>query len=379
MTPIDRRTFLRSAAILGAGATLGLGAPAPPGPEPRRDDPPKAPHWRGVNLGGWLALERWITPSVYQGTEAPDEYELCKALGPAKAKERLLKHRDDWIKAEDFAWLGDRGINAVRLPINHGAAIESPPFVPAWDAVERCFRQANEHGIGVLLDLHGVPGSQNGWDHSGRQGELGWHTSRDNLDRSLAILEDLARRIRDFPNALGIELVNEPRWDVPLDILKSFYRDAYARVRDHLGADKAVVFHDAFRPDAWADFMQPPEFANVLIDTHPYQVFTEDDRKRTLAQQVEYALNERRKLVDGLQRHFPCIVGEWSCALPGESLAGLEGFRLDVATRAYGDAQLINYEAARGWFFWTYRTEDGGGWSFRDCVERGWLPPRFDA
>src|SRR5262245_51924109 len=31
------------------------------------DDPSGAgARWRGVNLGGWLALENWITPNVYR-------------------------------------------------------------------------------------------------------------------------------------------------------------------------------------------------------------------------------------------------------------------------------------------------------------------------
>ncbi len=63
------------------------------------------------------------------------------------------------------------------------------------------------HGIGVLLDLHGVPGSQNGWDHSGRQGTLGWHTSKPNIDHSLRILADLAARCKVYDNLIGIELL----------------------------------------------------------------------------------------------------------------------------------------------------------------------------
>jgi glucan 1,3-beta-glucosidase len=57
-------------------------------------------------------------------------------------------------------------------------------------------RQCQTNYIGVLLDLHGVPGSQNGFDHSGRQGKLGWHTSKNNIDHSLRIIADLAARVK---------------------------------------------------------------------------------------------------------------------------------------------------------------------------------------
>ena len=91
-------------------------------------------------------------------------------------------------------------------------------------------------------------------------------------------------------------------------------------------------------------------------------------------QQIELALVEREKQLAAIQKQLPCIVGEWSCALPPESLGGRTGFALDAAMRAYGDAQLVNYNATRGWFYWTYKIQDGGAWSFRDCVSRGWMP-----
>ena len=33
---------------------------------------------KGVNLGGWLVLEKWITPSLFDGTNAVDEFHLHK-------------------------------------------------------------------------------------------------------------------------------------------------------------------------------------------------------------------------------------------------------------------------------------------------------------
>ena len=81
------------------------------------------------------------------------------------------------------------------------------------DTLEWAFATAKKHGIGVVLDLHGVPGSQNGWDHSGRQGTLGWHTSKENIDHSLRIVAGLASLSKGYDNLIGFELLNEPRWD----------------------------------------------------------------------------------------------------------------------------------------------------------------------
>ncbi len=372
---MKRRDFLKNAAIFAGTAQRGIERTVVGASDLTR----AGARWRGVNLGGWLALEKWITPSVYGGTTAEDEYTLCQVLGQAKAADRLKRHRDAWITTDDFKWLAAHGINAVRLPVGYGVAEENAPFITAMETLDWAFRTAGAHGIGVLLDLHGVPGSQNGMDHSGRQGTLGWHTSKANIDHSLRIVGDLAARCKGHDNLLGFELLNEPRWDVPLEIIKKFYQEAYHRVREHIAHDRAaIVIHDAFRPREWANFMREPEYVNVLLDTHPYQCFTDDDRKRDLHGQIEVALVGRQKLLDDMRRQLPCLVGEWSCALPPESLKGRTGLALDTAMRAYGDAQLINYDSTRGWFFWTYKTEEGGAWSFRDCVKRGWLPERYN-
>ena len=38
------------------------------------------PHIKGVNLGNWLVLEKWMSPDLFAGTEAEDETQLCSDL-----------------------------------------------------------------------------------------------------------------------------------------------------------------------------------------------------------------------------------------------------------------------------------------------------------
>jgi glucan 1,3-beta-glucosidase len=56
----------------------------------------------------------------------------------------------------------------------------------------------------------------------------------------------------------------------------------------------------------------------------------------------------------------------------------MDDFQLSVAYRGYAAAQLATFEKYLGWFFWSYKTETRPPWSFRECVNRGWLPDRFD-
>lgn len=373
MNPLSRRSFLKRTGLLGT-ALLAEGNLALA--QTQAVSMPAKLH--GVNLGGWLLLEKWIKPSLFAGQTAGDEYSLCQALGKERAAALLKQHRETWITADDFKWLAAHGINAVRLPVGYWVAEENPPFITGLETMDWAFRTAKTHGLSVLLDLHGVPGSQNGWDHSGRQGTLGWHTSKENIAHSLNVIEDLAARCKSHDNLLGIELVNEPRQDVPIEILKTYYQDGYQRVRKHLGKERAaVVIHDSFRAFEWENFMTEPDHDNVILDTHLYQCFSDQDQQRDIGSQIEVAAVERKQQLDKMQQQHACVVGEWSLGLPSKSLEGLDPFARDAAMRAFGAAQLVSYEGTRGWFFWTYRTEEGGGWSLRDCINRGWLPEKF--
>jgi glucan 1,3-beta-glucosidase len=340
---------------------------------------PEAPDFsklRGVNLGSWLVLEKWMVPDVYRGVDAPDEYSLCLALGD-EAGSRLNRHRETFITAEDFRWIRDSGLNAVRLPVGYWALEAPKPYVESARFIDFALDQAHQNGLKLLLDLHGAPGSQNGWDHSGRSGPINWPKDPQNIQETLRVLESFAQKFGSHPALFGIELLNEPRNVVPLEILQKFYQDAYTRLRKILNPEVAIVFHDSFRPMAWEKFMQAPAFSNVILDTHLYQCFSAADKDRTALEQLTFAI-DRKTSLDQMQRmELPTMVGEWSLALPGQAMNGLSPFQIASVKRAYADTQLLNYEGTRGWFFWSYKLQHASEWNFRYCVERGWLPGSF--
>jgi glucan 1,3-beta-glucosidase len=340
-------------------------------------DHPSKQMVRGVNLGGWLVLEKWITPSVFADLKAKDEAQLGEELGARAAASRLSAHREKFITGDDFKWIAERGLNAVRIPVGYWVLEAAAPFVSAPDELDWAFAEARKNGLGVLLDLHGAPGSQNGWDHSGRVGTIAWHTSKENIERTLRALENLAERYKRFDNLLGIELLNEPHWTVPLDILADFYQEAYRRLRRRIGDRVAIVIHDGFRALAWSKIMQGPAFPGVILDTHLYQVFTPEDQQRDTSEHLQIAAIERKKQIDEMQRHHPVYIGEWSLALPKKSFEGRSAYEVNITKRAFADVQLVSYENAVGWFFWTYRTEKSPEWSLSESVKRGWLPDQF--
>jgi glucan 1,3-beta-glucosidase len=381
---MQRRDFLRN--TLGGALALALAgvdgsasareADSKPAGESIKINSPARPRLRGVNLGGWLVLEKWMVPDVFAGSKAPDEYTLCRELG-AQARARLDRHREQFITAADFQWIKKRGLNAVRLPVGYWAVEAPEPYVECARFIDFALEQCAQNDLKLVLDLHGAPGSQNGWDHSGRSGAINWPNDPRNIAETLRVLETFAQRYGRHPALAGLELLNEPRDTVPLEILRQFYQDAYARLRGQMAPDVAIVFHDGFRALAWKNFMPAPDFTNVILDTHLYQCFDKKSKSRTVREQLTFAL-DRGHLLDEIQRdEEPAMVGEWSLGLPGQALRGLTPLQAESVTRAYAAAQLLNYENTRGWFFWSYKLQSDSAWNFRHCVDRGWLPDHF--
>ncbi len=313
-----------------------------------------------------------MTPSLFAGVEASDEWGFSQSPG---ARAKLENHRQTWITERDFEWLKSHGLDAVRLPIGYWTLEENAPYIAGAKYVDAAMRWARNHDLQVLIDLHGAPGSQNGMDHSGRSGELGW-TQPENIAATVRSLEAIAQRYGNHPNLWGIECLNEPRWDVPLDTLKAFYLAAYPVVRQYLPVEKAFVMHDGFRPFNLGGFMEGPEFENVVLDTHIYQAYTDDDRKRSPADHVIKAYDRARELKEiGAQKW--AIVGEWSDAIAWDAVKDLSPLQRELVTRGYGAAQLSSYETSHGWFYWSLKTENPGEWNFMDMVERGLMPENF--
>jgi glucan 1,3-beta-glucosidase len=68
---------------------------------------------------------------------------------------------------QDFAEIAGAGLNWVRLPIPFWAidTWEPEPFLAktAWTYALKAFEWARKYGLRICLDLHTLPGSQNGY------------------------------------------------------------------------------------------------------------------------------------------------------------------------------------------------------------------------
>lgn len=74
---------------------------------------------KGVNLGNWLVLEKWMSPALFDGTTADDEYYLpvygqINVYGVTTKSER--HKRSYWTRTAD-----GNGIGGRKAPVPYGS------------------------------------------------------------------------------------------------------------------------------------------------------------------------------------------------------------------------------------------------------------------
>ena len=372
----------------------------------------KANKVRGVNLGGWFVLEPWITPSIFSSDSIVDEYTYTKSLGKEQASSQLTNHWKSWITQADFSVIAGAGLNHVRIPIGYWALIsrnEDPYVQGQLPILDQAIQWARGAGLKVMLDLHGAPESQNGFDNSGKYGPVGWQ-SGSSVQQTLDALSKLADRYKgDTDVVTSIELLNEPLGtSLDLNGVKDFYSQGISTVRSK-SQNYAISISDAFQ-DFSSYWNGQYVNQNVILDTHQYQIFSPEQVSQSPASHISAACALGPKLA-GLDK--PGVVGEWTgaqtdCAkylngrnkgarydgtftgpqggsnyvgdCKGKDTGTVAGLSSDDKSniRAFVEAQLDAYEQGAGWVFWTWKTESAPEWSMKDLIAGGLFPQPLD-
>ncbi|GME85109.1 unnamed protein product [Ambrosiozyma monospora] len=114
----------------------------------------------GVNAGGWLLLEPYITPSIFidvggdDSSMPVDEYHYTKQLGKKEASEKLQKHWSIWITEDDFEKMVEYGLNFVRIPIGYWAfeLLDDDPYVQGQvEYLDKAIGWARKNGLKMKL------------------------------------------------------------------------------------------------------------------------------------------------------------------------------------------------------------------------------------
>lgn len=362
---------------------------------------------RGPNIGSMFVLEKWITPHLFpEGEDHGKTSELdaveqaLKSKGVDETCAMFETHWREWMSDDDWRWLREMGATAVRVPIGYwmvggGQFCDHTHFENAhkvyknaWDIFKDVvLRKAAEFEIGVLVDLHGLPGGANGADHSGTTvGEAKlWDSSRCQV-QSYDVLQFLAKDLAQFDNVVGLQILNEAPYEShDADVQKTFYLKAINQIRS-VNTEIPLVISDGWDLNRWVDIIKEVEHKlssergenaslGVIIDTHVYRCFSDDDKNKApidIVNHIEEALPDTENTVD-------ITVGEFSCVLDGKSWEKHDehanGSREELV-KQYGQRECAHFaQRACGFYFWTYKFKWGGGgeWGFREMLEKGAL------
>ncbi|KAK2783044.1 hypothetical protein FQN52_000489 [Onygenales sp. PD_12] len=286
---------------------------------------------RGVNIGGWLSIEPFITPSFFSQFSARDkiidEYSLSKKLG-GNAASTLEKHYATFINDQSFKEIRDAGLDHVRIPYSYWIVktYDDDPYVAkiGFRYLLRAIEYCRKYGLRVKLDMHGVPGSQNGWNHSGRQGQIGWLEGDDgdtHAQRALDIHSQLSKFFAQdrYKNVLTIYgLANEPMMlKLDIEAVINWNTEAIKLIRNN-GMKQYIAFGDGFlNLKKWKTMMQDID-DNLLLDTHQYTVFNTAQVGMTHKEKLELACDGWVELLKDSNTKGtgwgPTICGEWSQA-----------------------------------------------------------------
>lgn len=121
------------------------------------------------------------------------------------------------------------------------------PFIPgAWPHLLRALNWAKQNSLHVILDLHGAPGSQNGYDNSGQLTSNPQWGNGNNPNRTLDIIRFIATTLGGMIDVL--ELLNEPSGFLPAinNVISDYWKDGYSIVREAAGQSVKVMIMDAF-------------------------------------------------------------------------------------------------------------------------------------
>ena len=359
----------------------------------------------GTNVGSLFILERWLTGCMFNdkasgSAELAAVEAMVKSDGLDTARERFEKHWTQYLSDGDLDWLRDVAkCTTIRLPIGYFTFgppyCEDTPFKKvsrvyenAWSAVKELVSRCHHRGIGVLIDLHGLPGGANPQDHSGtNSGKAELWSSRSNRELATRCLCFITQQAKSMEGVSGIQIINEAEWDA-----KGMYEwyDIVLAELSRVDPTMPIYISDAWdlgRAASWSqgkNNLRAGQANPVVVDTHLYWAFSDDDKRKT-PQQITQEVHTKLSKLDGKDGSVidhgaaQAVVGEYSCVLTEDSWGKSQGVPKDQLVREFGNAESQRFQhRAGGSFFWTYRMDwmPGGEWGFRQMTEaKAILPP----
>jgi hypothetical protein len=296
---------------------------------------------RGVGLGNWMLPEGYMWKFGNQG-DRPRRIEkiVSDLIGPENASRFWSSYRKDYIAEADIARIAELGFNSVRPALNARLFLTETdppqPVAEGYQLLDDLVKRCREHGLYVIIDMHGAPGGQTGQnidDSANDQPEL--FVEPKYQDRLVDLWTSLARRYKDEPAVAGYDLLNEPlpqrtgaaeKYKAQVEPL---YRRLAKAIRE-VDSRHMIILEGVDWANDWSIFTTP--FDKNLVYQFHYYCWDNPARLKSIQRYLDY----RKKF------NAPVWVGE----------TGERDNAIYWATTEYFEANNI------GWSFWPWKKMD---------------------
>ncbi len=175
----------------------------------------------GVNLGGWLIMETWMSPVRDEGEEMAysDIIDiLTERFGGFKARQLIGIYENNFITEADFATIARLGFNCVRIPFWYRNFMtdndewltldmdDNPGFRRLDFALEMC----DKYNLYAILDMHGCPGGQSMNHSTGAIGKGELYYDEKSLSAMEHLWTEIAKRYKNRACVAAYDVMNEP-------------------------------------------------------------------------------------------------------------------------------------------------------------------------
>jgi endoglucanase len=313
---------------------------------------------QGVNLGGWFIMEKWMCP--LDSGSLPDTYSVIQMLdqrfGVATEQSLIKTYQQSWITATDLDNIKAAGFNVVRVPVWWGQFYplnnisNSGWRADAFDVLDWLVSQAGQRGIYVIIDMHGVVGSQATSGDTGQQNTDTYWSNSNNQGNTAFMWWEIANHYNGNPTIAGYDLINEPTGAPNNQAVINAQNDLYQTVRS-ADPNHIVIMEGTWGSWNWSMLPSPTQngWTNVVYEMHEYQF----NQSEAVVEQG--STNQVNDFNNHASYNVPGYIGEFNDFGYG---AGAWQF----STNAYNNAGL-------SWTMWAYKATNGlipDSWGFYD-------------
>jgi endoglucanase len=235
---------------------------------------------RGVNLGGWLLMEKWMCPLDRGGLV--DNYSVLQTLtnrfGRATQESLIKTYQQSWITTQDLDNIRNSGFNVVRVPVwwanfYHVDDVSNGGWrADAFEVLDWLVSNAGARNLYVIIDMHGVVGQQSNSDTTGRVNQNRYWSNGNDQGNTAWMWWQIANRYKGNATVAGYDLINEPIGAPDSNAVWTAYNNLYNTIRS-VDPDHMIVMEGAYGSWNWSMLPNPAQlgWTNVVYEMHEYQ------------------------------------------------------------------------------------------------------------